>query len=430
MTGRVSGGVAPRPPVFGREFINIHMLDRVKEWLSAEGRQASIQEGLDKLRDKSPIPILWLFGKTQSGKSSLVRFLTGAADAEIGEGFRPCTKHSRQYDFPTAESPLLRFLDTRGLDEPGYDPTEDLQAFDASAQVVVVTTKLLDFAQENCVRHLRALRKAQPLRPILLLATCLHEAYPLMQHPEVYPFIGDWRTTWLHDGKPLPEQPEHPCVAVDGPVRKSLLAHEAQFGDLIDAILPIDLTRAEEGFRQPNFGGDALKRELVNWLPRAFRQSLLMLDEARNNLGDAFSRHVLPHILGYSSLAATAGAVPVPFLDLLLLPAIQARMIYHLARVYGQPLTGARFLEVASSLGLGLIVQQASREILKLIPFVGSIAGGLVAGASTLALGKAFCYYYSAMHAGQVPRPEDLRRYYHEQFRLAEQFLRINRKAS
>ncbi|CAN5462644.1 hypothetical protein BH10PLA2_BH10PLA2_06150 [soil metagenome] len=139
---------------------------------------------------------------------------------------------------------------------------------------------------------------------------------------------------------------------------------------------------------------------------------------------------MLPHILGYSSLAVTAGAVPIPFLDLLLLPAIQARMIYHLARVYGQPLTGARFLEVASSLGLGLIVQQASREILKLIPFVGSIAGGLVAGASTLALGKAFCYYYSAVHSGQVPQPADLRRYYHEQFRLAEQFLRINRKAS
>src|ERR1700761_4470643 len=122
------------------------MLDRVKEWLTAEGREASIQQGLEKLRDKAPIPVLWLFSKTQSGKTSLVRFLTGAADAEIGEGFRPCTRHSRQYDFPTPETPLLRFLDTRGLDEPGYDPREDLESFTANAQVVIVTIKLLDHA--------------------------------------------------------------------------------------------------------------------------------------------------------------------------------------------------------------------------------------------------------------------------------------------
>ena len=40
--------------------------------------------------------------------------------------------------------------------------------------------------------------------------------------------------------------------------------------------------------------------------------------------------------------------------------------------------------------------------------------------ASTFALGKAFCYYYRAVHQGHVPRPEDLRRYYQEQLALAE----------
>ncbi len=406
------------------------MLKRVKEWLSTLGRQASIQEGLGKLRDKSPTPVLWLFGKTQTGKSSLVRYLTGALDAEIGEGFRPCTRHSRQFDFPTSETPLLRFLDTRGLDEPGYDPAEDLQSFNAIAQVVIVTTKLLDHAQENCVRHLRALRKAQPSRPVLLLVTCLHEAYPLEQHPKDYPFIGDWRTSWLREGKPFSPEEPHPCLAIDGPVRRSLRALDELFGDLIDVIVPVDLTRPDEGFLEPNFGGEVLKNELAALLPQAYRQSLLMLEEAKKSLSDVFSQHALPHILGYSSLAATAGAVPIPFLDLLLLPAIQAQMIYHLARLYGQPLSGTRFLELAGSLGLGLVMRQASREILKLIPYVGSIAGGLVAGASTLALGKAFCYYYSAVHQGQVPRPEDLRRYYQAQFQQAEQFLRFNRKAS
>jgi uncharacterized protein (DUF697 family) len=57
----------------------------------------------------------------------------------------------------------------------------------------------------------------------------------------------------------------------------------------------------------------------------------------------------------------------------------------------------------------------------KFIPVVGSVAGAGLAAASTLALGKAFCYYYSAVHQGHVPRPEALKQYYQEQLALAEQ---------
>jgi len=62
------------------------------------------------------VPVFWLYGKTQSGKTSLIKFLTGADEAEIGEGFRPCTRYSRQYQFPTPDAPLLTFLDTRGVE--------------------------------------------------------------------------------------------------------------------------------------------------------------------------------------------------------------------------------------------------------------------------------------------------------------------------
>jgi hypothetical protein len=43
-----------------------------------------------------------------------------------------------------------------------------------------------------------------------------------------------------------------------------------------------------------------------------------------------------------------------------------------------------------------------------------------MAGASTYALGKAFCFYYSRVHQGHVPQPEELRRYYKEQLAEAE----------
>jgi hypothetical protein len=63
-----------------------------------------------------------------------------------------------------------------------------------------------------------------------------------------------------------------------------------------------------------------------------------------------------------------------------------------------------------------------------MIPFAGSVAGGALAGASTFALGKAFCFYYQAVHQGHVPKTEDLRRYYHEQLNLAEKMWTGGRK--
>src|SRR6516162_3241864 len=118
------------------------MFDTMKRLFSASARSAQLEEQLEKLRERLPVPVFWLFGKTQSGKTSIIKFLTGADQAEIGKGFQPCTRFSRQYHFPSAEAPLISFLDTRGLDEPAYDPTEDLSRFNQEAHVVLVTVKV------------------------------------------------------------------------------------------------------------------------------------------------------------------------------------------------------------------------------------------------------------------------------------------------
>jgi uncharacterized protein (DUF697 family)/predicted GTPase len=379
------------------------MLQNVKGLLTNSGRDAQLQKRLEELRQRLPIPVFWLIGKTQSGKTSIIKYLTGADAAEIGQGFKPCTRFSRLYQFPSADAPLLTFLDTRGLDEPGYDPAEDLAQFNAMAHVVLVTVKALDQAQENMIAHVRAIRAAQPQRPVVLALTCLHEGYPQMQHPEPYPFGTEREAT---------------AVAED--LLRSLAEQRRRFEGLADHVVPIDLTIPEEGFTEPNYGGEQLKQVLLDVLPTAYRQTLATLDEATRELKDIYARHALPLILGYSSLAATAGAIPIPWLDLLVLPGIQTQMIHHLARYYGQPLSGRRFLELAGTLGMGMVVRQAVREVVKFIPVVGSVAGGALAGASTYALGKAFCFYYSAVHQGHMPKPQELRRYYKEELAKAE----------
>ena len=206
---------------------------------------------------------------------------------------------------------------------------------------------------------------------------------------------------------------------------RSIEEQKRRFGALADQVVAIDLTPPEEGFTEPNYGGERLRQVILDVLPTALGQTIRTLDAATHGLQELYARQALPHIIGYSSLAAASALVPIPFVDLFAITGIQSRMIYKLAQLYGQPMTGQRFVEIASTLGLGLIARQASREMLKFIPFVGTVGGSVassaMAGASTYALGKAFCYYYRVVHQGHIPKPQDLRKYYREQLALAEQ---------
>ncbi len=89
----------------------------------------ALESALRSARARQPVPVVWLLGKAQSGKTSIIRALTDSPHAEIGNGFRPCTRTSRLYDFP-ADAPVVRFLDTRGL---GRSPMIPPRAF-ASAR--------------------------------------------------------------------------------------------------------------------------------------------------------------------------------------------------------------------------------------------------------------------------------------------------------
>lgn len=383
------------------------MLDKLKNLMSRPGDAERLREKLEEIRHKTPIPVFWLYGKTQSGKTSLIKFLTGADEAEIGHGFKPCTRFSRMYHFPTPEAGLMTFLDTRGVDEPGYDPREDLARFDQQAHLIIITVKVMDHALENLLAHFRPIRAARPSRPVVLVPTCLHEAYPGKQHPQPY----QWSVAsgqGSENGQAVPAE-LHTCLA----------EQRRRFEGLMDYFVPIDLTQEIDGFEDRHYGGSRLHEVLLEALPAGYRQTLITLDKATSELKDHFAQCALPHILGYSSLAATAAAIPLPWVDLLILPGIQTRMIYHLAKMYGQPLTGRRFIELASTLGTGIVIRQAMREVVKFVPVVGSVAAATMAGAATFALGKAFCYYYAAVCQGHVPQAAELKRYYQEQMEEA-----------
>ena len=380
------------------------MWAKFKAWLGiSQLSDADFERERLKLLERRPVPVFWLFGKTGSGKTSIIHYLTGAPEAEIGTGFRPCTKNSRLYEFPPTGESIVRFLDTRGLGEIHYDPAEDLREFESQTQAIIVTVRVMDHSLADVIEPLKKIRAANPTRHVLLVPTCLHEAYLGEQHPAPDPF---------GDGPPWPENlPEN--------LSRSLSEQTKQFEGLVDRIVPIDLTRVEEGFEEPAFGGERLDRALVAALPEAYRQAFLSLQEVRSSLQNLTLKKALPLIVTYSSLAATAAALPTPWIDIPVVMGLQTHLVYRLAELYGQRLETDLLLKMAGAVGGRLMTRLAVRAPLKFIPVLGQTANAAMAFAYTYSLGHACCWYFGEVRAGHMPSAEELQKVWSEQLNSA-----------
>src|SRR5262249_28395577 len=142
---------------------------------------------------------------------------------------------------------------------------------------------------------------------------------------------------------------------LDPDVRRLLDEQRKQFAGLVDAVVPIDLTRPEEGYEDVTYGGQHHRDTLLKFLPNAYRQSLLQLDEDVLERREMLLARALPSISQSAPLAGTAGAVPLPFVDIPIVAGLQTRLVYKLAKLYSQPHEARRFLEAAGIIGVGML---------------------------------------------------------------------------
>ncbi len=329
------------------------------------------------------LPVVWLLGKTGAGKSSLICALTGKSDAEIGNGFQPCTRSARSYDFPAGE-PLLRFLDTRGLGEAGYDPAEDIAACRDRSHVLLVVCRLDDPVQGAVADALADIVRADRRRRAILVLT----GRDLVSG---------------HDARARAER----TIAAR--------MNRAAGRDLPRAILSLEPGRATDAA-----GLDALRQQLLEVLPAVG----LVLEKSRS--GDAEYLEFQKHkrcVLSYAGVALTGDLAPV--VGMVTVPATQLKMLHELGRRYGvtwDRKVGAAFL---GTMGLGIGARYAAnfglRELAKLIPVYGQTVGAATAGAisfaSTYALGRAAAYFLFGSAQGSPPSEEELRRVYQRAFR-------------
>ncbi len=384
--------------------------------------EATLEASVREARKRITLPVLWLLGKTGAGKTSIIRALTADESVQVGNGFQPCTSHSQFYDFP-AEAPILRFLDTRGLGEADYDPTEDLRFCAAQAHLLLAVMKTADPNQQILLDTLRTVRQQHPNWPVLMVQTGLHELYPatLQQHPMPWPYAT---------------QPWSDAVPAD--VQRALRAQRTAMsaipGSAPVAWAVVDFTLPEDGFAPVDYGLMELWQAIEALLPHSLQQQL----KDNSGLRDLYANTAHQHIVGYAMTAAGLGALPL--VDLAAVTAVQAKLLHKLATLYGQRWDARSVTEFVSLAGTGLAVGylsgMAKRTLSKMIPLVGQTAGALwnasASGATTYALGKAAVYFLNQHQHGLQVDPEVLRRIYTESLAVGRAILdeRLRKRSS
>lgn len=324
------------------------------------------------------LPTLWLLGKTGAGKSSFIQALTGDSSVEVGNGFAPCTMTAMSYVFPQ-EKPIMRFLDTRGLGEADYDPTEDLKEIGQAGNALVVVMKADEPEQSAVLSALKQIRKQNKVKHLLLVHTAVLSSKEIDRTRQIQFNSQQVEKVWGKDFE---------SVAVD---------FETNDGDV--------------------YNHDSLLEQLTNILPVI---GMMMQNKEHSTQEEANFDQVENEVLWYSGSAAASDLIPG--VGLVSVPAIQAKMLHSLANQYGVEWNKRVFSELIGTLGSSFALQYGmklgTRQLVKLIPIYGQTIGAVAAAAmsfgTTYGLGRAACYYFYHKNKGEEVSEQEMQAIYKE----------------
>ena len=328
------------------------------------------------------LPTLWLLGKTGAGKSSLIQALTGNSRIDIGNGFQPCTQTAQTYAYPQ-DKPLLRFLDTRGLAESGYDASEDIAACEHRSHALLIVMQADDPEQSLVLKALKQVKRSGRIQQFLVVHTGLGQ---------------------LND----PEQ-RHQAIAHNQAQVEAVMGHELPQ-------VAVELVGDEEGEGR-TIGIEKLQNALADLLPIVAHvsQAVEHADQEERNFAV-----LKTEVLWYAGAAGASDAVPA--VGLVAVPAIQAKLLHSLANQYGINWGKKALSEFVGVLGTSFGVQYASRlgvrQLVKLIPVYGQTIGAATAAtlsfASTYALGRVACKYLYHQQRGESVNQNELKTLYQQ----------------
>lgn len=322
-------------------------------------------------------------GKTGVGKSTLINTVFRSELAEVGYG-RPVTQGVEKI---TKEGMPLTIYDTKGLELEDYNAVlaeltelmnEKNSSIDSDEHIHVAWVCIsaeglrIEDAELNLLKLLR-----QHSIPTVVVLT----KFQLTQQNRDF----------------FEQTKDELSTQVSAVVRVRALEEYYEEFEQTLPIMGIDTLIVETGKVVP----EAKQKAYANALSTKHKQALeVKKNQAQKEVNVAMS------------LASAAAATPIPFSDAVTLVPIQVAMIAKIGSTFGMEFTTNSLTTLVTSAigasGATLVGRTIVSGVLKLIPGIGSVAGGTIAaataGAITKALGNAYVsilYEFAAKNPGK-----------------------------
>ena len=136
-------------------------------------------------------------------------------------------------------------------------------------------------------------------------------------------------------------------------------------------------------------------------------------------------RHADTVIRNHAMWSIASGAIPLALADLAAVSAVQLGMIKQLCEIYEVDFEVTKGKALVTALTSAVLTRAAAASVVKMVPvagsLLGSVTGGVLAGASSYALGTSFKQHLSTGGTILDIDVEGLKRAYREQFEKGKQ---------
>ncbi|HJB95376.1 MAG TPA: DUF697 domain-containing protein, partial [Candidatus Mediterraneibacter intestinigallinarum] len=163
----------------------------------------------------------------------------------------------------------------------------------------------------------------------------------------------------------------------------------------------------DEEYTAKAYGLDRLSEIMNSVIPDAVQKTFVAVQKANLELKKGRAQAVV----ATSAVAAAAtGAVPIPFSDAAVLVPEQIAMLGGITAIFGIPIEKGTITAIISATigtaGTTVLGKTIVANLIKFIPGVGSVAGGVISGSTaailTSALGEAYIIVMSMICRGEV----------------------------
>ena len=153
-----------------------------------------------------------------------------------------------------------------------------------------------------------------------------------------------------------------------------------------------------------------------------------MEEAEKGTTQDERSKHAETIIRNHVVWSMGAGFIPILVADVFAVSALQLDMIRQLARVYNIDFSETRGKAIVTSLTSSALARVGAGSLVKLIPGIGSVLGGVTvsvfAGASTYALGEVFKKHFASGGTILDFDPARVKKMYQEKFEKGKKVAR------